>query len=348
MIQAGWEEGGARVDAAFVLAVVAILAFAFTNGFHDAANAIATLVATRGARPGAAIMLAAVCNLLGPLLLGAAVADTIAGIVEVTPAQTVVVVGAALTAAVAWNLVTWWRGLPSSSSHALVGGLVGAAVVEAGGGAVNWGGIGGGHPDGVIGALVALAVSPVLGFGAAWAMERAVRRGLRRVTTRANRPARRAQWLTSGWLAISHGANDAQKAAGVLAVLLLANGTTQSLSAPVSAVLACAAALTLGTALGGWRIVKTIGRRIFRIRPVDGLVSQTSSAAVILVASLVGAPASTTQVVSSSVVGVGVGRRRRRHVGWGVVGSILLAWVTTFPAAAALAALLVPVWRWLP
>jgi inorganic phosphate transporter, PiT family len=336
------------LDAAFVLAVAAILAFALTNGFHDAANAIATLVATRGARPGPAIVLAAVCNLVGPLLLGAAVADTIAGIVDVTPAQTVVVVGAALTAAVTWNLVTWWRGLPSSSSHALVGGLVGAAIVEAGAGAVNWGGLGGGHPTGVIGALVALAVSPLLGFGAAWAMERAVRRGLRRVTTRANRPVLRAQWVTSGWLALSHGANDAQKAVGVLAVLLLANGTTQSLSAPVWATMTCAGALTLGTALGGWRIVKTIGRRIFRIRPVDGLVSQASSAAVILAASLVGAPASTTQVVSSSVVGIGVGRRRYRHVGWGVVRSILLAWVTTFPAAAVLAALLVPVWRWLP
>jgi PiT family inorganic phosphate transporter len=336
------------VDVAFVVAVAAILAFAFTNGFHDAANAIATLVATRGARPGAAILLAAVCNLLGPLLLGAAVADTIAGIVEVSAAQTVVVVGAALTAAVVWNVVTWRWGLPSSSSHALVGGLVGAAVVEAGAGAVNWGGVGGGHPTGVVGALVALAVSPVLGFGAAWAMERGVRRGLRRVTTRANRPVLRAQWLTSGWLAFSHGANDAQKAVGVLAVLLLAHGTTGSLSVPVWATLACALALTMGTALGGWRIVKTIGRRIFRIRPVDGLVSQTSSAAVILVASLVGAPASTTQVVSSSVVGVGVGRRRYRHVGWGVVGSILLAWVTTFPAVAVLAALLVPLWRWLP
>jgi PiT family inorganic phosphate transporter len=244
--------------------------------------------------------------------------------------------------------VTWWRGLPSSSSHALVGGLVGAAIVEAGAGAVNWGGLGGGHPTGVIGTLVALAVSPVLGFGAAWLMERGVRRGLRRATTRANRPVLRAQWGTSGWLAFSHGANDAQKAVGVLAVLLLANGTTQSLSAPVWAILACAVALTLGTAIGGWRIVKTIGRRIFRIRPVDGLVSQASSAAVILAASLVGAPASTTQVVSSSVVGVGVGRRRYRHVGWEVVGSILFAWVTTFPAAAVMAALLVPVWRWLP
>jgi len=340
-------EGGRGVDAAFVLAVAAILAFAFTNGFHDAANAIATLVATRGAGPGPAIILAAVCNMLGPLLLGAAVADTIAGIVEVTPAQTVIVVGAALSAAVIWNLVTWRWGLPSSSSHALVGGLVGAAVVEAGIGAVNWGGVGDGHPTGVVGTLVALAISPILGFGAAWLMERGVRRWVRRVTTRANRPVLRAQWVTSGWLAFSHGANDAQKAVGVLAVLL-ANGTTRSLSVPVWATLTCAGALTLGTAVGGWRIVKTIGRRIFRIRPVDGLVSQTSSAAVILVASVVGAPASTTQVVSSSVVGVGVGRRRYRHVGWEVVGSILLAWVITFPAAALLAAILVPVWRWLP
>jgi PiT family inorganic phosphate transporter len=228
-----------------------------------------------------------------------------------------------------------------------VGGLVGAAVAEAGAGAVNWG-VGGGHPTGVIGTLVALAISPVLGFGAAWAIELAVRRGLRRATTRANPPVLRAQWLTSGWLAFSHGANDAQKAVGVLAVLLLANGTIRSLAVPVWTKLACAAALTAGTALGGWRIVKTIGRGIFRIRPVDGLVSQTSSAAVILSASLLGAPASTTQVVASSVVGVGVGRRRYRHVGWGVVGSILVAWVTTLPAAALLAALLVPVWRWLP
>src|SRR4029450_4334435 len=164
---------------AFVLAVVAILAFAFTNGFHDAANAIATLVATRGARPGSAIILAAVCNLVGPLLLGAAVADTIAGIVEVTSAQTGGVVGAALTAAVTWNLVTWWRGGPSRRSHAGTGGA-GAAIVASGAGAVNWGGVGGGHPTGVIGALVALAVSQVLGFGAAWAMEVGVRRGLQR------------------------------------------------------------------------------------------------------------------------------------------------------------------------
>jgi PiT family inorganic phosphate transporter len=335
------------VEAAFVLAVVAALAFAFTNGFHDAANAIATLVATRGASPGAAIALAAVCNLLGPLLLGAAVANTIATVVAVPAAQTVEVVGAALTAAVTWNLFTWRRGLPSSSSHALVGGLVGAGVVEAGFGAVNWGGVGGGHPTGVIGVLVALAVSPVFGFGAAWAMERGARRGLRRATTRGNPLVRRAQWPTSALLAFSHGANDAQKSVGVLAVLLLAHGTTRSLSAPVWTKAACAAALTVGTALGGWPIVRTIGRRLFRIRPVDGLISQTSSAAVILSASLLGAPASTTQVVASSVVGVGVGRHRYRHVGWKIVGTILLAWVTTLPAAALLAVLFLVPWRWL-
>jgi inorganic phosphate transporter, PiT family len=335
------------VDAAFVLAVVATLAFAVTNGFHDAANAIATLVATRGARPGAALALAAICNLLGPLLLGAAVANTIATIIDVTAAQTVPVVGAALTAAVVWNMVTWWRGLPSSSSHALVGGLVGAGMAEAGIGAINWGGVGGGRPVGVIGVLVGLAISPVLGFGAAWAIELCIRRGLRRTTTRVNPLALRAQWLTSGWLAFTHGANDAQKSVGIMAVLLLARGTTQSLSAPVWTKVACAAALTAGTAFGGWRIVRTIGRRIFRIRPVDGLVSQTSSAAVILSASLLGAPASTTHVVASSVVGVGVGRHRYRHVGWVVVRDMLLAWVTTMPAAALLAALFLAPWRWL-
>lgn len=336
------------MDAAFVLAVVATLAFAVTNGFHDAANAIATLVATRGARPGAAIALAAVFNLLGPLLLGAAVANTIATIINVTAAHTIPVVGAALTAAVAWNVVTWWWGLPSSSSHALVGGLVGAGVVEAGTTAINWGGAGGGgRPVGVVGALVGLAISPVLGFGAAWAIELGARRGLRRATTRVNPLALRAQWLTSAWLAFSHGANDAQKSVGIMAVLLLARGTTQSLSAPVWTKVACGAALTVGTALGGWRIVRTIGRRIFRIRPVDGLVSQASSAGVILSASLLGAPASTTHVVASSVVGVGAGRHRYRHVGWLVVRDMLLAWVTTIPAAAVLAALFLAPWRWL-
>jgi PiT family inorganic phosphate transporter len=329
------------------LAILMAFAFALTNGFHDAANAIATLVTTRVARPLPAIALAAVCNLLGPLLLGAAVANTIAGIVQVPSDQEVAVVGAGLTGAVAWNVFTWLRGLPSSSSHALVGGLVGATLVAAGPHAVNWGGIEGGRPVGVFGVLIALTVSPVVGFGAAWVMTRFARRGLRRASVRVDGAVRSGQWFTSGLLAFSHGANDASKSVGVMAALLLATGKISTLQAPLWTKLLCASALTLGTAMGGWTIVRTIGSRIVRVRPLDGLVSQGSSAAVILGSSLLGAPVSTTQVVSSSIVGIGIGRRRARHVNWRIVRSISLAWVTTLPAAGILAVVSYPLWRWL-
>jgi PiT family inorganic phosphate transporter len=332
---------------AVVLAIGMALAFALTNGFHDAANAIATLVATRVARPLPAVVMAAVCNLLGPLVLGAAVADTVATIVLPPPGDVVPVVGAGLTGAVAWNLVTWRRGLPSSSSHALVGGLVGAALVAVGGDAVHWGGFDGWRPVGVLGVLVVLAVSPLVGFGTAAVLEAGARRGVRRASTAFAVPVRRAQWVTSAWLSFSHGANDAQKSVGIVAALLLANGTTRSLHAPLWVKVGCAIALTVGTALGGWSIVRTIGRRIVRLRPLDGLVSQTSSAAVILGSSLLGAPVSTTQVVSSSVVGTGVGRGRTRRIRWQVVRGIALAWLTTLPAAGVLAVAALPVWRWL-
>jgi inorganic phosphate transporter, PiT family len=332
---------------ALALAVLMAFAFALTNGFHDAANAIATLVATRVARPLQAVALASVFNLLGPLLLGAAVAETIGTIVEVPPDQMVAVIGAGLTGAVAWNTLTWWRGLPSSSSHALVGGLVGAALVAGGAAAVNWGGIQGWRPEGVIGVLVALAISPLLGFAGAALLEAGARRGLRRASVAIGTPIRRSQWGTSAWLAFSHGANDASKSVGIVAALLLANGNISTLSAPLWVRLTCALALTVGTAFGGWSIVRTIGSRIIRLRPLDGLVSQSSSAAVLLAASLVGAPISTTQVVSSSVVGTGAGRGRMHRVRWQVVKDIGVAWVTTMPAAALIAAATLPLWRWL-
>jgi PiT family inorganic phosphate transporter len=335
------------VTGGFAFAILMALAFAVTNGFHDAANAIATLVATRVARPFQAVVLASFFNLLGPLLLGAAVANTIATIVEVPQDQVIPVVGAGLTGAVAWNVLTWWRGLPSSSSHALVGGLVGAALVEGGASAVNWGGIEGGRPVGVFGVLIALAISPLLGFAAAAVIELGARRGLRRAARAVERPVARSQWVTSAWLAFSHGANDAQKTVGIIAVLLLANGTTDTLAAPTWVKLACAIALTVGTAFGGWTIVRTIGQRIIRLRPLDGLVSQASSAAVIIGASFIGAPVSTTQVVSSSVVGTGVGKHRLHRIRWQVVKQIGIAWVTTMPAAGFLAAAAYPVWRWL-
>jgi PiT family inorganic phosphate transporter len=329
------------------LAIAMALLFALTNGFHDAANSIATLVATRVARPLPAVTMAAVFNLLGPLLVGAAVANTIGKLVQLPPSEEIPAIGAALTGAVAWNVYTWSRGLPSSSSHALVGGLVGAAVVTSGIHAVTWGGIENGRPVGVFGVLIALAVSPVVGFLVAVVVEALVRRLARRATIRWSGPTRGAQWVTSAWLAFSHGSNDAQKAVGIVAALLLAGGITSSLTAPLWVVVACAVMLTVGTVLGGWSIIRTIGRRIFRLRPLDGLASQASSAAVILGASLIGAPVSTTQVVSSSVVGIGVGRRRRRHVHWAIVRDIGLAWVITMPAAAGLAIVVLPFWRWL-
>jgi PiT family inorganic phosphate transporter len=320
------------------IAVALVLAFAFTNGVHDASNAIAALVATRVARPGQAMALAAVFNTLGPLLVGAAVADTIGGIVAVQGPAAIAVIGAGLLAAVAWNGVTWWLGLPSSSGHALVGGLVGAALVKDGAEAVNWGGLDGLRPVGVIGTALALAVAPALGALAGVAVTRTLQHGLRSGSSRWQRPVRAGEWAMSSWLAFSHGSNDAQKAVGLLAALLVADGRLAGPPAPTWAVLACAAALTAGTALGGWRIVRTVGRGIYRIQPVDGLSSQAAFAGVIFGASLAGAPVSTSHVVASSIVGVGGGRRRWRHIRWAVVGDMALAWTITIPASAALGA----------
>ena len=331
-----------------VLAILVALAFALTNGFHDAANAIATLVATRVARPLQAVVLAAVFNLIGPFVIGSAVANTVAKIIDVPPGQAVAVIGAGLTGAVIWNLVTWSRGIPSSSSHALVGGLMGAGLLAAGIDAIDWGPVSDGHLAGVLGILLILAVAPILAAVAAFLVEKLALRLLRRATVRASAPIRTAQWFTSAWLAFSHGSNDAQKTVGIIAAVLVAAGIIPTVGeVPPWVILAASSMLTLGTAFGGWNIVKTIGRRIYPIREVDGLVSQGTSAALILTASVIGAPVSTTQVVSSSIVGIGVGRGRYRHVGWEVVRDILVAWVTTIPAAAVIAALSLPLWRFI-
>ena len=330
-----------------VVAVALAVTFAVTNGFLDAANSIAALIATRAASPAQALVLASVFNLLGPLLLGAAVANTIGGIVSVMPSAADQVIGAGLAAAVIWNFVAWSRGLPSSSGQALVGGLVGAALAQGGVDAVNWGGFNGGHPVGVIGTLISLAISPPLGALGALAVVRVLRRLGRRSTRRWRGPVRGAQWFTAAALAFSHGANDAQKSVGVIAALLLAGGKISSLAAPTWVTLTCAVALTAGTAFGGWRIIRTVGRGIYRIQPLEGLASTAASASVIFGASLAGAPTSTSQVVASSVVGVGGGRWRWRHVHWEVVRRMGVAWLITLPSTAALAAVAFVIWGWL-
>ena len=339
------------MEVGLIIAIGFAAAFALTNGFHDASNAIATLVATRGATPGQAVLLSAVFNMGGAVLLGTAVADTIGKIVTVPQTQVVTVVGAGLAGATAWNLLTWALGLPSSSGHALVGGLGGAAIADGvisgygGPQSVQWGGFEGWHPTGIIGVLVALLISPVLGFVFAFVLLRFLRLVSRRWTTRWANPVRAGGWLAAAGLSFSHGGNDAQKAMGVIAVLLLASGHTTTLSVPLWAKILTGVALTAGTALGGWRIVRTIGRRIFTLTPVDSFSSQVSSTAVILGASLIGAPVSTTQVVASSVVGVGAGRRRWQHVRWQIVREMGIAWLTTIPAAAALAIVVLLGWR---
>ncbi len=334
------------MDASLVAAIVMTLAFAATNGLHDAADAIAALVATRAARPGTAVLLAAVGNIIGPLAFGHAVANTIAGIVTVPPGETIAVLGAALTAAVAWNLLTWRFGIPSSSGHALLGGLVGAAITRQGIHGVHWGGFTGARPDGVFGVMAVLALAPLFGFAAGFLIERGARRATARATRRLRGPVRAGQWLMSEGLSLSHGANDTQKSVGVVAVLLFVGGHTTRLAAPTWAILACAVTLTAGTTLGGWPIIKTLGQRLVPLRPIDALSSQTASTAVLAIASFAGAPVSTTEVVSGAIVGVGGGRRRWRHVRWPIVRAMLLAWLVTMPVAAALAAALSFPWRW--
>ena len=348
---AGCSPGRGRMQVALFVAIGFALAFALTNGFHDASNAIATLVATRGATPGQAVALSAVFNMGGAIFLGTAVADTIGKIVTVPQSQMVAVVGAGLAGATAWNLLTWWLGLPSSSGHSLVGGLVGAAVADGilsgygGLKSVQWGGFEGWHPTGVIGVLVALFISPPLGFAVAFVLLRFLRLISRRWTTRWIDPVRGGGWVAAAGLSFSHGGNDAQKSMGVIAVLLLASGHTDTMTVPLWAKVLTGIALTMGTALGGWRIVKTIGRRIYSLTPIDSFASQTSSTAVILGASLIGAPVSTTQVVASSVIGAGAGRRRWRHVRWQIVREMGVAWLTTIPAAAVLAVVVLLGWR---
>jgi PiT family inorganic phosphate transporter len=328
-----------------LLVVIAIaLAFDVTNGFHDSSNSIATLVTTRAATPAAAVTLAAVCHVAGPFLLGTAVADTVGGIVDPNATDLLALVGAALTAALTWNLLTWWRGLPSSSSHALVGGLTGAALADAGSSAVNWGGMNGIRPEGVIGVLFILALSPIVGAAAGLVMIRLGRRSTQRASRQIAEPIKRAQWGTSAALALSHGGNDAQKTMGVITLVLVAQGRIDQFVVPTWVKLAAAASMTIGTALGGWRIIRTIGRGITRLRSLDGLASQTASASTIFGSAMIGAPVSTTHVVASSVVGVGLGRSWTR-LRWRVVREMLMAWVLTLPACALMGAGFDVLWR---
>jgi len=324
-----------------VTAVIVVLIFDYTNGFHDASNIIATVVASRAMTPVQAVIIVATFEYLGPLLAGTAVADTIGNFIDIGALQSldaVAIILCGITGAISWNLLTWWFGIPSSSSHALVGGLVGAVVVSAGAGHVVWGlgELSRGHLTGVTKVLIALVVSPVIGFWAGFMIHRLMKFLLRAATPVANRYLRQVQFLTAAGLAFSHGANDAQKSMGIITMILLLGGFITEFAVPSWVILACASAMTLGILSGGWRIVRTVGFGIYKVRPLHAFDAQLTSAAVILAASMIGAPVSTTHVVSSSLMGIGASERPRA-VRWGKAREIVKTWIITIPGSAAVA-----------
>jgi inorganic phosphate transporter, PiT family len=313
-----------------LMLIVAIgLIFDFINGFHDTANAIATSVATRVLKPGTAVLMAGVLNVVGALT-GTAVATTIGkGIVPPTVATQLLVI-AALLAAIVWDLVTWRFGIPSSSSHALIFSIVGAGVAAAGWQSIEFGGL--------TKTFQGLVFSPLLGFLGAFLLMLLLLWILARMRPQlVTRIFGRLQVLSAAWLAFSHGGNDAQKTMGVITMALASyyGWTGSQWGVPLWVILAAATSMGLGTSIGGWRIVRTIGLKVVELRPINGFAAETAAAAIIEVASRLGIPVSTTHVISSAILGVGA-TKRLSAVRWGIAGHIVVAWVVTIPACIAL------------
>jgi PiT family inorganic phosphate transporter len=319
-------------DVLLVVVIAVALAFDFTNGFHDTANYVATWVGTRAMSPRAAVAVAAVANLAGAFVT-TAVAKTVGkGIID-TGLATEQTVLAALLGAITWNLVTWWLGLPSSSTHALIGGLIGAALVQSGVKGVEWSGVW----DKVV--LPGL-VSPVIGFAGAFVLIVLIYRLFFRAPPGvAHRSFRYGQLFSGTWVAFTHGANDAQKTMGVIALALFTNGTIDTFYIPNWVKVVSALTISAGTYAGGWRIIRTLGQRIYKMAPEQGFAAQLSAGTTLYVGTHFGFPISTTQVVTGSVTGAGAARGIAA-VRWGVAGNIVTAWVLTLPASAMVAALL--------
>lgn len=315
-----------------VLLVVLALAFDFMNGFHDAANSIATVVSTGVLKPGQAVIFAAFFNFVAIFVFHLSVAATIGkglaqpGIVDVH------VVFGALVGAITWNFITWYYGIPSSSSHALIGGIVGAVIAKAGANALV--------SSSLIKTVLFIFVSPTLGFALGSIMLIGVSWALRRSTpSRADRWFRRLQLVSAGAYSLGHGGNDAQKTIGIVWMLLIATGYTAAgdASPPGWVVLSCYTAIALGTMFGGWRIVKTMGQRLTKLKPVHGFCAETGGAITLFLAAALGIPVSTTHTITGAIIGVGA-TQRASAVRWGVAGNIVWAWVLTIPASAFVAA----------
>jgi inorganic phosphate transporter, PiT family len=321
-------------DVLFVLVVVVALGFDFTNGFHDTANAIATSVSTRALSPRMAVLIASVANLAGAFVTTAVAKNVATGIIDANLA-TLQTLLAALFGAIAWNLLTWWFGLPSSSSHALIGGLIGAALAQSGSAGVEWHGVA--HK-----VVIPAIFAPAIAFAAAFLLLLLLYWVFKWLNPGvATRGFRLGQIASGTWVAFTHGANDAQKTMGViaLAIVLHDNGDVANLEIPTWVKIAAGVAIGLGTYVGGWRIIRTLGQRVFRMEPESGFAAQAAAGTTIYLATKYGYPLSTTHVVSGAVMGAGA-TRRLSAVRWGVAGNIVVAWVLTLPAAGLVAAAL--------
>lgn len=309
-----------------VIVVIALsLLFDFLNGVHDSSNVVATMISSRAFSPRIALGVTAAANFLGPFIFGVAVAETIGHEIVVAEAISTQVLVAALVSAIFWNLLTWYLGFPSSSSHALIGGFVGAVAMGAGWQAIQLGGL-----EKV---LIALFTSPILGFVFGYLILRLVYMLSWDATPRINAFFKRSQLFTALALALSHGTNDAQKTMGIITLALVTGGYLTVFAVPTWVILICAGMIGLGTAVGGWKLIRTLGGKFYKIRPADGFAAQLAGAAVIIGASLVGGPVSTTQVVSSAIMGVGAAERVNK-VRWGVAQEIAVAWLLTIPVTA--------------
>ena len=316
-----------------IFLVALALVFDFMNGFHDAANSIATVVSTGVLRPGQAVVFAAFFNFIAIFIFHLSVAATVGKGIAAPGVVDVYVVFGALCGAITWNIVTWYYGIPSSSSHALIGGIVGAVLAKAGAGALV--------TSGIIRTVAFIFVSPLLGFVLGSLMMVLVAWVCRRTApARVDRWFRRLQLVSAGAYSLGHGGNDAQKTIGIIWMLLLATGYASATDAmpPTWTIVACYAAIGIGTMLGGWRIVKTMGQRITKLKPVGGFCAETGGALTLFIATGLGIPVSTTHTITGAIVGVG-SVQRASAVRWGVAGNIVWAWVLTIPASALVAAL---------
>jgi PiT family inorganic phosphate transporter len=317
-------------ELAFLVALA--LVFDFMNGFHDAANAIATVVSTRVLKPYQAVLMATVFNFVAVFVFGLKVAATVGkGTIDPSIVDHYVVFGA-LSAAIFWNIITWYFGIPSSSSHALIGGLIGAAIAKAGFGALIY--------SGVIKIVAFIFISPLAGMLLGGLVMLAISWLCRRVTPRkVDNWSRHLQLISASAYALGHGGNDAQKTIGIIWMLLIAAGVThQDQHVPYWVILACYVAIGLGTAFGGWRIIKLMGQKITKLRPVGGFAAQTAGSATLFFATSMGIPVSTTHTITGAIVGVGA-NQKLSAVRWGIAGTIVWAWVLTIPCSALVAAL---------